>query len=128
MEIDYTNVYCPLGCCRPVEWIDHDWVNTTGTEKLVFLGTESSQEADVILDCFDENRTFDYANPFFIKFKREPKLKYVDRWSKWRGDKPLREVEDVTRSITSNLTLVCYQWLSQDLLRRMIGSKASAES
>ncbi|KAF2662473.1 hypothetical protein K491DRAFT_179653 [Lophiostoma macrostomum CBS 122681] len=106
VEVDYTNAYCPLGCCRPVESIDHDWVHITGTEKLVFLGTKQ-QEIDVILNSLDELCTCDWERPFCIKFKREPKLGYVDHWSKWRCDKPQRENGDDIQGGISRLASGC---------------------
>ncbi|KAH7086546.1 hypothetical protein FB567DRAFT_528227 [Paraphoma chrysanthemicola] len=51
VELDYTNAYCPMGCCRQLglQWSNF---NSLGTQKTRFLGLRNKAEATMILEAW----------------------------------------------------------------------------
>ncbi|KAF2246738.1 hypothetical protein BU26DRAFT_521173 [Trematosphaeria pertusa] len=51
LEVDFTNAYCPIGCCRPIHLAVGDWITLVAPKKL-----------DVIGVLPDEERQFTYVD------------------------------------------------------------------
>ncbi|KAL1648192.1 hypothetical protein SLS61_007064 [Didymella pomorum] len=51
-EVDFTNAYCPFGCCR---FLDFDWLSMVGcTEKIKIIGLNSTKEKNKIMEAYQK--------------------------------------------------------------------------
>lgn len=48
VEVDYTNAYCPLGCCRPVHSVNHEWIQDLEPIAIDYIGAQTPTERRVI--------------------------------------------------------------------------------
>jgi hypothetical protein len=95
-EIDYTNAYCPLGCCRPVWVVGYGWLGCIEPAATVdIIGVESEDEQAEIAELLENDIGTEY-NALCGKECRDAmrfrKSEEPDRWARWKCDEVQRHV------------------------------------
>ncbi|KAF2662481.1 hypothetical protein K491DRAFT_709844 [Lophiostoma macrostomum CBS 122681] len=86
MEMEYTNAFCPLGCCRYIQ-VGWDLIPSLWPKHAVILGLDFSGERQLFMHLFsaictdDEGEEEDWpsAEEFGLEFNPD-----TDKWAKWR--------------------------------------------
>jgi hypothetical protein len=83
VEIDYTNAFCPLGCCRPVHLFDYTWLGEVAPDVIHIIGARSMEEEEAISNNIDID--IDCLGLVALKTSFQFR-KSVDstRWSRWK--------------------------------------------
>jgi hypothetical protein len=87
MEVDYTNAYCPLGCCRPIQTLYYDWLEGNNPAKIDIVGWEP-EEIHEIESSMTGCHGFDPAQ-IDVTFRNEHDC---DPWRRWQYERPQRYV------------------------------------
>ncbi|KAF2638345.1 hypothetical protein P280DRAFT_82284 [Massarina eburnea CBS 473.64] len=112
VEIDYTNSFCPLLCCRPMDAVYYHWIPFLRPASIDAIGARSKEEEEDILgnmtryhNAMIEDRDDDH---YIAEFDRDSFVaKYglrfrkgmdSSRWARWKHDTPqrgIRKLEDL---------------------------------
>jgi len=89
VEIDFTNAYCPVGCCRPVWTVNHNWIPETRPAIVDIVGLESEEEIAETLDMMEKYDGLGQDEVSRIRFRRAGD---ASPWARWKFDKVQRYV------------------------------------
>ncbi|KAJ4292514.1 hypothetical protein N0V90_009176 [Kalmusia sp. IMI 367209] len=94
IEFDYTNTFCLLGCCRPVNISSFLWFDTIRPMAIDIIGINSAREENMIKNRIDDSPGFSSQKVVncSISFR---KAADSPRWSQWKYSTKQREVEKI---------------------------------
>ncbi|KAF2246739.1 hypothetical protein BU26DRAFT_52452 [Trematosphaeria pertusa] len=95
VEIDYTNAFCPVGCCRPLELVDYAWIQHLKPTCIDIIGTWTEREERRILSHMAEDND---TEPEMLIARHGVQIREARdsvRWSRWKHEEPQRHGEVV---------------------------------
>ncbi|KAF1955341.1 hypothetical protein CC80DRAFT_92288 [Byssothecium circinans] len=91
VEIDYTNAFCPMGCCRPVHGVYYDWIEDRKSTCIDIVGTRCEEEETDIIESIQRNQGLELASlkdDYGWQFRKSDDS---PRWNRWKYDEPQRD-------------------------------------